>query len=159
MAMSGMGHTGHVQSEGNKSIEEFALIRAAQPTMTGTPGSISGNLVRLCVVATTAGDVAATVTTKYAPPDGHGASINGYLSVIDRANHVVHNLAFNAALRNFGGLVVAGQSSFNGNGDASLNAVAVSFAVSGGNISVTVTPPADYIGNLDWKVNFSSTEN
>jgi len=137
-----------------------------QGTTIGVPGNQSGASFAFSVNATTVNAGTVTVDTGYKPPANHGAKIDGGFTVIDRANHLIHAFNTNGAVRNFGGLAIAGTPLIGGStGDDAgvaphLAASTIVFGVSGGGtLTITFTPPAGYVGTLDWLQSLLLTEN
>ncbi len=160
-------HDGAGQTEKRLARLE-ALVQASltppdKSTTVGTPGSQSGASPSFTVLATTTNAAAVTVDTGYAPPDGHGADLDVHYNVTDRGAHTSRSGNGAGTMKNFagfGGVAIAGAPIFGGaNGDAGLATSVPSLSVSGGTLHVTVTPPAGYVGTLDWIVDLGVLEN
>jgi hypothetical protein len=147
----------------NELLSLIAQLRAglpANPIVVGTATGQSGAGFSYVVYATTTDTTPAVVDTGYLVADGHSAKIDGGYSATDRTAHTVRIKNIAVALRNYGGLVVAGQFVSGSFGDAALANANMSFGVSGGGtFEITFTPPGDYSGVIDWLLTFGSEEN
>jgi hypothetical protein len=132
---------------------------APPPQVVGVRGGQSGASASFVVLGTTANAGAVTVDTGYSPASGHAAKLDGGFNAVDRTAQTTHSGGISGAVRNFGGLVVAGSIIAGGNGDASLATATMSFSVVAGTLHVTFTPPALYVGTLDWLLTLNTTEN
>jgi hypothetical protein len=134
---------------------------AGGPPVVGVLGGQSLATFTFDVVATTVNAAAVTVDTKYAPPNGHSAVLNyDRWQTVDRTAQTARSGNATATLRVFGGvLVIAGTTISGSNGDGALATAVPSFGVSGGNtLTITFTPPAAYVGTLDWLFPIHITE-
>lgn len=131
----------------------------AKRAQAGVRGLVAG--LPLVFTGTTLNAASQAVDTGFKPPANTAAKLDGGLSVVDVAAHTTSSKNINAAVRNFGGLAIAGAPTVAGTtGDASLATATVAFSVSGGGTLVaTFTPPALYVGTLDYVLFLNPTLN
>ena len=111
-------------------------------------------------VATTVNAAAVTVDTGYSLLQGHSAKLDGGMNVSDATAQTSGSKNFNAALKNFSGTPsIDGQTAGGFVGDGSLATAAITFSFSSGTLRVTFTPPAGYVGTLNWEATINPTLN
>jgi hypothetical protein len=108
---------------------------------------------RLEALASTIGAVATTFDTGYELPPGKVASLHGTMIAKDTVANTVRTSTTLAAIRNLGGVVVAGTPVPEATtGDPALATAAMTFGVSlTGTLTVTFTPPVAYPNALSWR--------
>jgi hypothetical protein len=131
------------------------------PTPVGTPSSQLGTSVTFQVKGTTLNAASVTVDTGNAPPFNHISLLEATYSAVDRANHLAHTGNGIGTLARFATpQTIPGQSFTDGNGDATLATAVPSFVVTvGGGVGVTFTPPAGYVGQIEWLMTLTITNN
>jgi hypothetical protein len=145
-----------------ENLVRQALSRGSvPPTIVGTDANVSGDSLTFQLKARTVNAAAVTLDTGYEPTLNQAAKLDVGYEVKDIANNLAKAGNGNGSIKHLavGAPVVAGV--FGGNvGDAALNTAVPSFAVSGGNtLEVILTPPAAYVGDLDWLVNLTVSVN
>ncbi len=137
--------------------------RAQAATLPATPigaGDAVGDVSSFAIRAATAGAVAVTVDTLYALPDTRGAGLDGKWIAMDRAAPAIRSGNTAGTLRAAGGVLTIASQFFGGSGgDAALATAVPSYSVSPGNtLRVTFTPPAGYVGTIEWYFALNATE-
>jgi hypothetical protein len=129
-------------------------------TTVGVPSSQLGTTRSFQVQGTTLDTGAVTVDTGNAPPLNHISLLVATYSAVDRANHLGHSGNGIGTSARFGDLTVPGQVFSDGNGDAALATAVPSFVIAaGGALGVRFTPPAGYVGQIEWLMTLTITDN
>jgi hypothetical protein len=129
---------------------EALLARAGALAAAGAPGPNSD------FTATTTNAVTTTIDTGYKPTSGNVAGIDGGLTVKDSAAKTGNKANIAGEIDNFApaGLTIPQQPIVAGHrGDAGLSTCTVTYVVSpGGTLTVILTPPAGYVGTINWHI-------
>lgn len=122
------------------------------PFVVGVQGSQLGSIPEVKVFGQTVNAVPQVIDTHIPPPNGHGNTFNGTYNVTDRTAQLVAGGNGFGTERTYGGVaVLVAQTWTDETGDAALATALPSLSISGTQtIVVTFTPPAGYVGTLDW---------
>jgi hypothetical protein len=104
--------------------------------------------------ATTVNAATTTIDTGYKPASGNVAGIDGGFTVKDSVAKTGNKANIAGEVENFApaGLTIPQQPIVAGHrGDATLSTTTVTYGVSpGGTLTVILTPPAGYVGTINW---------
>jgi len=123
------------------------------PFVVGTQATDQlGAIFTAKVFAQTVNAVPTVIDTGPNAPPNAASTADMIYNVTDKTAHTTSGGRFLATVRKYGGPeVVAGAQTVVPVGDASLDTALPSIGVGGdGNVTLTFTPPAGYVGTLDW---------